>query len=107
MTRDLQWSELNPLCANVLGESGPPGEMMNRGGRLIRPPLDMTSRLDPTISACELVWSARRPRPGSRSTRAERKLIFIFFLKSTTRYFSVAQRSAVQVTSICTANEDS
>jgi hypothetical protein len=49
MARDLQGSELSPLCANVLGESGPPGEMLNRGGHLIRSRLDLTSRLDPTI----------------------------------------------------------
>jgi len=39
MAPDLQGSEPSPLGANVLGEKGAPGEMMNRGGLLIRSPL--------------------------------------------------------------------
>ena len=44
MARDLQGPEPSPLGANVLGEK------MNRGGLLIRSPLDITSRPDPSIA---------------------------------------------------------
>ena len=40
MARDLQASAPSPLCANVLGGQGPPGEMMKRRRLLIPSPLD-------------------------------------------------------------------
>jgi hypothetical protein len=81
---------------------------MNRGGHLIRSRLDLTSRLDPTIR-CLRTGGARLGGYALApvDTRGKKANRFFPFLKSTARYFSEAQRSGVQVPSVCTDNEDS